>query len=95
MVSFTKVAKYSSNRTFLEDVGLKPEDAFRTDSKANRQYIKFTSLPFAETAHYKAKWKREILTEKNQIFERNEKRRSELVRFFSKDFQKSFLNPGT
>ena len=76
---------------------MKPENAYRSDSRGNVQYLKYKCLPFSETAHYKARWKREMLTVcdgRNRFLTFAEKRQSENSRFFHKDFQKTFLRPG-
>jgi hypothetical protein len=55
LIAFCQIAKYSTKWTFLEDVGLKPEDAFRIDVKANKEYFKFRDSPINETANFKLK----------------------------------------
>ena len=91
-----QIAKYSTKFTFLEDVGLKPEDAYRVDAKANKEYLKFKDLPINETAAYRLRWKREVLANVGQKRFRGSavKAASNDARFFSKSFQKSFNKPG-
>ena len=91
-----QIAKYSTKFTFLEDVGLKPEDAYRIDTKGNKEYLKFKDLPINETAAYRHRWKREVLANVGGRRLRPSVVRevSNDVRFFSKSFQRSFNKHG-
>ena len=90
-----QIAKYSTKWTFIEDVGLKPEDAFRVETKANGEYLKYKNLPLNETANYRMRWKREILSDFGKRFRDPAfGAKTDDVRFYGKAYQKSFRKPG-
>jgi hypothetical protein len=59
------------------------------------QLIKYKNLPLSETAHYRLRWKREVLAGNGSRFVNGDKVKAAAdARFFSKAFQKEFLKPG-
>ncbi len=52
------IAKHSLKKTFIEEVGISPQHAFREDRTGEQSFVGTPSLPNRITASYKKYWKR-------------------------------------
>ena len=92
------IAKHSYKLTFLEDVGISPENAYREDRVGDKSLLNVNFLPLNVTSSYKNYWQRQLLTNfkhpyKNVIFSNNQK--NKYNRYHDKDFQKQFRRKST
>ena len=86
------IVKYSENKTFLEDVGVSPEYAYREDKFGDRSYLSISNTPMSSTASYYRK-KGEMGFDKNgntKGYFKENRPAAVKKRYHGKDFQKVF-----
>lgn len=81
------VAQFSTSKNFLDEVGLKPEHAFRQDWAGDRMLLKESTLPKKLAAYSKIRSRRTL----GDLSQRNGSHRKSAPRFFDKAFVKCFL----
>ena len=88
------IVKYSANKTFLEDIDVAPEHAFRRDKTRDRSLLTFPTLPISVTSSYSKHWKRdndELCNFYHAFVPNGNQRRSKRSkRYFGKEFQLLF-----
>ena len=86
------VSKHSAHKTFLEEVGISPDFAFREDRKRDESAFKQGKLPSTKVAYYKNKF---VATLAGVTFadpgRKSKTRRNVAPRFFQKSYMRSFL----
>ena len=95
------ISAFSSKLTFLEDVGISSENAYREDHVGDKSLLNLNFLPLNVTSSYKNYWQRRYYgaelcnfkhSYKNVIFS-NQK--NKYNRYHDKDFQKQFRRKST
>lgn len=88
------IVKHSANKTFLEDIDVAPEHAFRRDKTRDRSLLTIPTLPMSVTSSYSKHWKRdndELCNFYHAFIPTGNQRRSKRSkRYFGKEFQLSF-----
>lgn len=88
------IVKHSANKTFLEDIDVAPEHAFRRDKTRDRSLLTVPTLPMRVTSSYSKHWKRdndELCNFYHAFIPTGNQRRSKRSkRYFGKEFQLSF-----
>ena len=88
------IVKHSANKTFLEDIDVAPEHAFRRDKTRDRSLLTIPTLPMSVTSSYSKHWKRdndELCNFYHAFIPTENQRRSKRSkRYFGKEFQLSF-----
>ena len=86
------VSKHSANKTFLEEVGISPEFAFREDKRRDDTAFKQGKLPSQKVAYYKMKLFETLDGFKFYDPGRKKKSRKNVdPRFFQKSYMRRFL----
>ena len=86
------IVKFSANKTFLEDIDVAPEHAFRRDKARDRSLLTVSTLPISVTSSYSKNWKRDYdeLCNFYHLFKPPIQRSKRSKRYFGKEFQLSF-----
>merc|ERR1712238_86117 len=86
------IVKYSENKTFLEDVGVSPEYAYRDDKLGDRSYLSISNTPMSSIASYNRKKGEMCLVKHAHTKGYFKENRPAAVkkRYHGKDFQKVF-----
>jgi hypothetical protein len=88
------IAKHSGNKTFLEEVGVSPEFAFRLDNIGDRYFLTLQVLPVNLTSSYRSYFKRNrdemCNLKQHKFWGLKTKSNQDRKRYHEKPFQKIF-----
>ena len=90
-ISFSqRVSAHSVHKTFVEDVGVRPEDAFAELVKGDFMLLKEKATPAHKLAKYRRKFNRVMGT--NALVDDKQSVKKKPLRFFQKSYVCKFLN---
>ena len=89
------IAKHSTKKTFIEDVGVAPENAWREDKAGDKSMLSLTCNPKGTTPSYKNRWKweQDELCDLEHVFKHPKLKKAHHKRYHGKEFQKTFNRP--